>query len=697
VTGSPGLFTGPVSTFEVYRYPAPLDNLQPMTNRSRWPRWSHWSRWSRSQLSILIGVCGAAAAFAAELAVGPGFARSVLADMAWTGFAFGALFSNTRAVLASRPRDRGPWIWILLGTIAWTVGQLFWDLYDIVDVAPPMPAPYDLGFLVAAVLYLVGSAAFLMRGQHRLALYALALDIGAVLLTVVAGIALYVSDAFSTEMLRHPLATTVVLLYPTLYVAAAAAALSTVWGLASQQTRRAHASLFVGIALNAVGFTLWLPAVIHGTFVPGTVADPIWMLGMLAIAIAGTQWVEERDSPTLPRFSEGAVEASRMLVPGVVAVLSATFLVASQVGRGPTREIVAGCVAGTVVLLATRAGLALYTNWRLGERERRRASQYEALYTVGLATSGEQTLDEVIAAVTGHATALTRCDGAMLALADDDGVFVIRGLDRAAMPQLRDSIGDPLAGIALECLDTRDLVVAPRYAEHPRSTVALHGVIASALAVPLIAHGHLIGTITVYSNAPRLFIGETQRLFRLYAAQAAIAISNARLLSTTRQLASHDPLTGLLNRRILVERLEAETAEARRHGDSFCVVLCDVDGLKAVNDSAGHLVGDDVLVRVAKTLRDGARAEDVVARFGGDEFVLLLPRSGIDAAQQLVARLAIELPEHTYMWGGSPHALPRVSFGVSSFPADGLLADVLIAAADTRMYADKARARGRVG
>ncbi|HUQ16551.1 MAG TPA: sensor domain-containing diguanylate cyclase [Candidatus Saccharimonadales bacterium] len=647
-------------------------------------------------MSILVGIVGAAGMYGAEVVAGPGLARSVLADLAWTGFAFGAVFSNSRAALASAPRDRAAWIWILLGTISWAVGQLFWDLYDIVEITPPTPAPHDLSFLAAALLYLVGSAAFLLRGEQRLALFALALDISAVVLTAVAGIALYVSDAFSTEMIRHPLATSVALLYPALYVAASAAALSTVWGLANRQIRRAHVSLFIGIALNAAGFTLSLPAVLHGTFAAGTISDPLLMLGVLAIAMAGTQWVEERDAATLPRFSDGAVQASRMFLPGVVAVLSATFLVASQLGRGTTREVVAGCVAGTVLLLATRAGLALYTNWRLGERERRRASQFEALYDVGLATSGEQTLDEVIAAVTGHATALTRCDGAMLALAEEDGSCIIRALDRERMPQLKDSVGEPLAGIALECLETRELVVATRYAAHPRSTGALHDVIASALAVPLIAHGRIIGTITVYSSAPRLFIGETQRLFRLYAAQAAIAISNARLLSTTRQLASHDPLTGLLNRRILVERLEAETAEARRHGDAFCVVLCDVDGLKAVNDTAGHLVGDDVLMRVAKTLREGARAEDVVARFGGDEFVLLLPRTALDAAQQLVGRLVTELPEHTYMWGGSPHALPRVSFGVASFPADGLLADTLIAAADARMYADKARARGRV-
>jgi diguanylate cyclase (GGDEF)-like protein len=202
--------------------------------------------------------------------------------------------------------------------------------------------------------------------------------------------------------------------------------------------------------------------------------------------------------------------------------------------------------------------------------------------------------------------------------------------------------------------------------------------------------------MTLYSARPRHWGTDTLRLFELYAAQAAIAIANARLLGESRRLASDDPLTGLTNRRVLVDRLEAETAEARRHGDAFCVILCDVDGLKGVNDGAGHLVGDSVLRSVAATLRATARAEDVVARFGGDEFVLLLSRAPMSAARALVMRLQRELPEDTYMWGGVPHALPRVSFGIASFPEDGQLADQLIAKADERMYEDKARARGRV-
>jgi diguanylate cyclase (GGDEF)-like protein len=643
----------------------------------------------------ITGIVGALAVMAAELATG-GPLRHYIADVGATGFALGAVIATGRAAFHPLRRDRRAWTFIFIAMLWWLAAQLARDLIDIAELPLGTPTIADLGFFAAAIFLVAGCALFLTGSDQRLAVYALALDVGAVVLTLIAGIALYVADLFAPEMVRHPAELAVGLLYPGLYVAATGAALSMFWGLPPHQTRRSHLLLLGGIALATVGFILWLPDYVHDAAQPGTIVDLFWMLGALGIGIAGSQWAEDSTGLAVPFVPAAAVQFSRMLLPGVVAATAATILIASQLDRQTaTDPIVAAAIAGTIVILSVRAGLALYANWRLGLRERRRAEQFAALYDVGLATAGELSLDELARLAVDNATRLTGTDGAMIALADPAGGFTIRAVDRRGIPALKDATGEPLLGIALECVRTREAAIATDYRRHPESNPRLHGTILSALALPLIAHGELVGTMTLYSARPRHWGSETLRLFRLYAAQAAIAIANARLLGESRRLASDDPLTGLTNRRVLVERLEAEAAEARRHGDAFCVILCDVDGLKAVNDTAGHLVGDSVLRSVAATLRQTARTEDVVARFGGDEFVLLLPRTGLDAAQALVGRLARELPEQTYTWGGTPHALPRVSFGIAAFPGDGLLADQLIARADERMYADKARARGR--
>jgi diguanylate cyclase (GGDEF)-like protein len=283
----------------------------------------------------------------------------------------------------------------------------------------------------------------------------------------------------------------------------------------------------------------------------------------------------------------------------------------------------------------------------------------------------------------------------MLALAEGDGKFVIRALYKGPMEQLRDSVGEPLAGISLEALENRDLVVATDYRRHAHSTPQLHDVISSALAIPLVAHGEVIGTLAMYSTAPRRFSNDTRRLVRLFAAQAAIAVANAQLLAETHRLARDDDLTGVMNRRSLMQRLEGEIHEATRHGDIFAVGMCDVDGLKRVNDTAGHLAGNEVLVRVARVMRDTVRQEDVVARFGGDEFVILLPRTGLLPAQALVSRIASRMRDENYHWAGAEHRVPRVSFGIAWFPEDGRTADALLGVADERMYADKSHGRIR--
>jgi diguanylate cyclase (GGDEF)-like protein len=640
-----------------------------------------------------MALAAAFAIYALEQVVPAGWPRGAVASVGWLGFGLGAMVAAMRAAETTPGRERLPWVFVALAVAAWTIGMLVRSAFLIADVPIPTPSLDDVAHVSAAGLLILGFIAML-RGQ-RLAIYALLLDSGAVVLLLLAAIALLLSSALASEMRQEPIVTTVVLLYAVLWSAATGAALSALWGSPMERPRRAFAILVVGVALNALAFTLSLPTFLWGRFQGGSSLDLLWMLGMIAIGTSAGTWIEDRKSESRRLFSRDVVELSRMALPAFAACLAAALVVIANMSNSGVELFVDSAVAATMIVLALRAGLALYTNWRLSEGERRRAVQFEALYEVGLAAAGERSLDDLVALVVEQATQLSRTDGAMLALAEPGNGFVIRALRPNPQLGLRDSVGEPLAGISLAAVETRDIVVAPRYAEHPKSTKPLHATIASAIAVPLIAHGELVGTLAMYSATPRAFASDTQRLVRLYAAQAAIAIANARLLAETHRLARDDDLTGVLNRRSLMERLDGEIAIAARHGDMFAVVLCDVDGLKNVNDTAGHLAGNEVLTKVARIMRDAVRVEDVVARFGGDEFVLLLPRTGLLPAQALVGRIESRLREETYHWAGRDHPLPSVSFGIAWFPEDGRTDDALLAVADERMYEDKARSRKR--
>ena len=640
-------------------------------------------------------ILGAALVYGIEQLLADDYARCAVADFAWTAAGVGAILGTARAVRAARDSDRMVWLLFCAGSLSWLIGQLLRDATEIGGLAVSSPLIVDLGFMTAAPLWTIALVLLLRRHGQRLTLYALVLDVGAVVLTLVAAVTLFLTTALATDLARDPQATAVAVLYPLLYVAATAAALSAVWGLPAREPRGAVTSLFLGLGLNALAFVLYLPANIEGTFVAGTPIDALWLVGIGAIGIAGAQWVEDREDGRDSRLSGAATHLSRMLLPGVVAAACSFLLVYTDVRRVPgfISDQIDGAVALTVLVLATRAGLALYANWQLGERERRRAEELAVLYEVGLATAGELSLEELASLIAREAAALTGTDGAMVALAEKDQTFIVRAVHNAPALGLRSSVGEDLQGVALETLRTRDVVVADAYRDHPDSNPALHDLIASAIAAPLVAHGEIVGTLTAYVSRPRVFTDETRRLVRLYAAQAAIAIANAALLAETRRLARDDDLTGVLNRRSLLERLDAQIGDATRHGETFGVVLCDVDGLKAVNDSAGHLVGNEVLRTSARAMRQATRAEDVVARFGGDEFVILLPRTGPLPAQAIVGRIAARLREERYMWAGRANELPRASFGIAWFPVDGRDADALISTADARMYEDKARAR----
>lgn len=161
------------------------------------------------------------------------------------------------------------------------------------------------------------------------------------------------------------------------------------------------------------------------------------------------------------------------------------------------------------------------------------------------------------------------------------------------------------------------------------------------------------------------------------------------------RLATTDSLTGLPNRSLFQDRLSQAVSQARREQQCFALLFADLDHFKEVNDTLGHVVGDELLVRIGHRLRGAVRDMDTVARLGGDEFVVLLPNIGRDHAAELAARLVTQLRE-PMMLEEAPEYRAQVSIGLVMFPDDGDTADALLRHADQAMYAAKRAGRNRL-
>lgn len=160
--------------------------------------------------------------------------------------------------------------------------------------------------------------------------------------------------------------------------------------------------------------------------------------------------------------------------------------------------------------------------------------------------------------------------------------------------------------------------------------------------------------------------------------------------------AVHDALTGLLNRAAILEAIDAETVRCRRDGGSFCLIMADLDHFKAINDSQGHSVGDRVLVETAQRLMRVSRRDDVVGRYGGDEFLILVPNTTAEDAQAVAARMREAVCDHPFMYNNAAITL-SASFGVAEAhgQSDERI-ELLIDRADMAAYQAKALGRNCV-
>jgi diguanylate cyclase (GGDEF)-like protein/PAS domain S-box-containing protein len=223
------------------------------------------------------------------------------------------------------------------------------------------------------------------------------------------------------------------------------------------------------------------------------------------------------------------------------------------------------------------------------------------------------------------------------------------------------------------------------------------GVENTYLCIPILAQGEALGILHVQTTGELPSFGESELSFKTtFAEQIGLSIANIRLREALRTQSIRDPLTGLYNRRYLEEMLEREIRRAVRAEQSLGILMLDLDHFKRFNDTYGHDAGDAVLRETGSFLARSIRAEDIVCRYGGEEFVVILPTADMESARSRAERIRSKLRELAVLHQGQSVGVITVSVGVAALPAHGTSAKELLQAADAALYRAKREGRDRV-
>ncbi len=240
----------------------------------------------------------------------------------------------------------------------------------------------------------------------------------------------------------------------------------------------------------------------------------------------------------------------------------------------------------------------------------------------------------------------------------------------------------------------RGLIAVPSHKDFEvREWLRAHGY-RDAMATLLQGEGMLLGTLVVANRLSDVgtFDTEDLHLFDAFAAQTSVAVQNTRLGYRLRQQAFHDPITDLANRALFMDRLEHALTRRERHDESLAVMFLDLDDFKEINDSLGHVAGDELLSRVADRLRDVLRASDTPARFGGDEFAILVEETADPEDTMRVAERVVSIFKPRFAVAGREVTI-TASLGVAVTASRDITAEELVGRADVAMY--RAKVKGK--
>jgi diguanylate cyclase (GGDEF)-like protein/PAS domain S-box-containing protein len=331
-------------------------------------------------------------------------------------------------------------------------------------------------------------------------------------------------------------------------------------------------------------------------------------------------------------------------------------------------------------------------NERMMEDLEKRSERATMLAKMGELLQSCVSLDEVVAAALGFAPRIfPTARGAMALLNTSRSLAEVCG---------------SWTGCQLAAMEFEPMTCWALRTGHPHLVVAgdstapcahAAGVKHTYLCIPILAQGETLGILHLQATDEEPQLNASELSFKTtFAAQVGLSITNIRLREALRTQSVRDALTGLYNRRYLEEVMEREVRRASRAAQSLGVLIIDLDYFKKFNDTYGHDAGDAVLREIAVSLTKGVRAEDFVCRFGGEEFVVILPTADLAAARARAERLRAKTRDLTILHQGRSMGMITISVGVAAFPEHGESPKELLAAADAALYEAKRGGRDQV-
>jgi len=344
-----------------------------------------------------------------------------------------------------------------------------------------------------------------------------------------------------------------------------------------------------------------------------------------------------------------------------------------------------------LTLFSTQASIALQ-NARLYSLEQQRARQLQAINAIAQQTTAVLDLEELLGRVCGLIQDAFQVSHVSLFLREDHDL-VLRAHHGTLTPCIPEggrfaANSEPWGKILADsCTCTEsDLRKAP-------ASVKFFAETASRMCIPLVSFGQTLGVIALDSAKADAFRDGDQQSLESVADICATAIQNAHYVDRVKQLAYLDGLTGIFNRRFFELRIMEEIERAHRYGTGMAVVMADIDQFKKLNDEFGHVLGDEVLRQTSSLFNQQLRKVDVVCRYGGEEFGILLTQ--VNASQALGVAEKLRKLVEGWQFPGVPRTV-TISAGAAALPEHGTSRDELVKAADSALYAAKQAGRNAV-